>query len=61
MRNTAGFLNRFWRDRSGVVAEYAVILAVVGSGLVVAFLVLSGALVGGVNDATSCINGTTCP
>ncbi len=61
MRNTVGFLNRFWRDRSGAAAEYGVILAVVGSGLVLSVLLLSGALAGGVNDATSCINGTTCP
>ena len=61
MRNTAGFLNRFWRDRSGVAAEYAVILAVVGSALVVSVPLLSGALAGGPNDAMSCINGTTCP
>ena len=61
MRNTVEFLNRFWRDRSGAAAEYAVILAVVGSGLVITVLVLSGALAGGIDDATSCIDRTTCP
>jgi Flp pilus assembly pilin Flp len=60
MRNTVDFLNRFWRDRSGAAAEYAVILAIVGSALVVSFLVLSGALAGGIDDATSCIDRTTC-
>jgi Flp pilus assembly pilin Flp len=61
MRNTIGFLARFWGDRSGAVAEYAVILSVIGSGLVISALLLSGALAGGINDATSCISGTTCP
>ncbi len=39
MSNTVEFFNRFWRDRSGAAAEYAVILAIVGSALVVSFLV----------------------
>ena len=47
MRNTVSFLNRFWRDRSGAAAEYAVILAVIGSAQVISVLLLSGALAGG--------------
>jgi Flp pilus assembly pilin Flp len=58
---TGRFLARFWDDQSGVAAEYVVILALVGSALVASVTLLSGALVGGISDATSCINGTTCP
>ena len=57
---TSRFLADFWDDQSGAAAEYAVILAIVGSALVVSFLVLSGALAGGIDDATSCIDRTTC-
>ncbi len=58
---TVRFLARFWDDQSGAAAEYVVILALIGSALVASVFLLSGALVGAFNDATSCINGTTCP
>ncbi len=57
---TGRFLARFWGDQSGAAAEYAVILALIGMALVASFYVLSGALVGAITDATSCLDGTTC-
>ena len=58
---TGRFLARFWDDQSGAAAEYAVILALIGSAIVASILLLSDVLAGAMNDATSCINGITCP
>ncbi len=58
---TGRFLARFWDDQSGAAVGYAVILALIGSALVASVLLLSGVLAGAINDATSCIDGTTCP
>ncbi len=55
------FLARFWNDQSGAAAEYVVILALIGSALVASVLLLSDVLAEAINDATSCLNGTTCP
>ena len=50
------------KDESGAsAAEYALILAIVGTGIAVAALLLGGAISNSMNDATTCINspGTT--
>lgn len=57
------FLNLL-RDESGAsAAEYALILAIVGTGIAVAALFLGGAIGNAVNGAGACINApdaTTC-
>ncbi len=55
------FLARFWDDQNGAAAEYVVLLALIGSALVASVLLLGGSLAGAIKDATSCIDGTTCP
>jgi pilus assembly protein Flp/PilA len=45
------------RDQSGAsAAEYALILAIVGSGIAIAALILGGAIGGAMNSASNCIN-----
>ena len=63
MRKTASFLNRFWNDESGAAAaEYVIILAIVGSALAAAILLLSGAIATAINETATCIqsDGATC-
>ena len=63
MRKTASFLNRFWNDESGAAAaEYVIILAIVGSALAAAILLLSGAIATAINETATCIStdGATC-
>ncbi len=63
MRKTVSFLNGFWEDQSGAAAaEYVIILAIIGSALAVAILLLSGALATAINQTAECINsdGATC-
>ena len=53
----------FWGDESGAAAaEYVIILAIVGTALAVAILLLSGAIATAVNETASCINtkGVSC-
>jgi len=48
------------RDDSGAsAAEYALILAIVGSGIAIAALVLGGAIGNAMNSASNCINLAT--
>ena len=48
------------RDDSGAsAAEYALILAIVGSGIAIAALVLGGAVGNAMNSASNCINLAT--
>jgi len=48
----------FLRDESGAsAAEYALILAIVGIGIVVAAQGLAGAISGAMNNASTTING----
>ncbi len=57
------FLNWLWRDECGASAvEYALILAIVGSALGAAALVMNNAIVGQMNQTSTCIdtNGLTC-
>jgi pilus assembly protein Flp/PilA len=45
------------RDESGAsAAEYALILAIVGSAIAVAAIALGGSISGAMNDAAACIN-----
>jgi pilus assembly protein Flp/PilA len=47
----------FLRDDSGAsAAEYALILAIVGTGIAVAALFLGGTIGNAINDASKCIN-----
>ncbi len=64
MRKTADYLARFWGDESGAAAaEYVIILAIVGTALAAAILVLSNAIATAINDTATCINtdGGSCP
>lgn len=57
------FVKNFLRDESGAsAAEYALILAIVGTAIAVASLNLGNAISGAVNDAATCIssNGGAC-
>lgn len=54
------FLKNFVRDESGAsAAEYALILAIVGTGIALAAWNLGDAVRGAMSDATTCISGTT--
>jgi len=56
------FLKGLWADESGAsAAEYALILAIVGTGIALAAYQLGGAISGSINKAKNCItnaNGT---
>lgn len=54
------FFKHLWNDQSGAsAAEYALILAIVGTGIAVAAFGLGGAIGGAMNKATNCINNTS--
>ena len=55
------FLKNFAADESGAsAAEYALILAIVGTGIAVAAFTLGGAISSAMSSASSCItNGPT--
>ncbi len=58
------FIRDFVRDDAGAsAAEYALILAIVGSGIAVAAATLGTTISTAMNDAGTCIssNGKTCP
>ena len=53
------FFKNLWNDQSGAsAAEYALILAIVGTGIAVAAYNLGTSIKGAVNNASKCINGT---
>lgn len=58
------FLKNLWNDESGAsAAEYALILAVIGSVIAIAALGLADAIGNSMDDAAACIetpNNTTC-
>jgi pilus assembly protein Flp/PilA len=57
------FVKSFVMDESGAsAAEYALILAIIGTVIAGAAIALSGAIGGALNDAKTCIstNGSTC-
>ena len=50
-------LIKMLKDESGAsAAEYALILAIVGTGIAIAALLLGGAIGNSMNSATNCIN-----
>jgi len=57
MTNLRKHLVSFGKDESGAsAAEYALLLAIIGIGIVVAAQGLGGAISGALNRATNCIN-----
>jgi pilus assembly protein Flp/PilA len=57
------FLREFLRDDSGAsAAEYALILAIVGTAIAAAAITLGGTISTSLTDASTCIssNGETC-
>lgn len=54
-------IKNLWNDESGAsAAEYALILAIVGTGIAAAAFALGGAISGAMSSATNCItNGPT--
>ncbi len=61
MRKTGQFLAKLWNDESGISSvEYALLLAFIAAGIIVAAETLSNAVENEMLDAASCIeNGTT--
>lgn len=52
---------RMLKDQSGAsAAEYALILAIVGSAIALAAIGLGNAVSNSMNDASACINNQTC-
>lgn len=52
------FIRDFIRDDAGAsAAEYALILAIVGTGIAGAAYALGGAIKNSIGNATTCING----
>ena len=57
-------LKNLWNDESGAsAAEYALILAIVGTAIATAAIFLGSTISNAMNDASQCIstNGVTCP
>lgn len=57
-------MRRILRDRGGAsAAEYALILAIVGTGIALAAFGLGGVIAASMNDMGTCIStaGATCP
>ena len=60
MRFLETFLREFWSDESGISSvEYALLLAFVAGGIILAASQLSDAVEGEMQSAANCINGTT--
>lgn len=54
------FLKKMWNDQSGAsAAEYALILAIVGTGIALAAVVLGNSIGNSMNDASNCISNKT--
>jgi len=56
-------IRNLWNDESGAsAAEYALILAIVGTAIAAAAIFLGGEIATAVNDAATCIqtDGATC-
>ena len=57
------FFKTLWCDQSGAsAAEYALILAIVGTAIAAAAILLGDTIANAMNDASTCIssNGSTC-
>lgn len=53
-------LIKMMKDESGAsAAEYALILAIVGTGIAIAAILLGGAIGNAMNSASNCINNPT--
>lgn len=53
-------IKTLWADDSGAsAAEYALILAIVGTGIAAAAFALGGAITGAMSNATTCIQSKT--
>ncbi|WP_246604789.1 Flp family type IVb pilin [Aquisediminimonas sediminicola] len=51
------FLKNMWNDQSGAsAAEYALILAIVGTGIALAAVVLGGSIANAMNKSSNCIS-----
>jgi pilus assembly protein Flp/PilA len=60
-RNIMNIIAKMLRDDSGAsAAEYALILAIVGTGIAVAAIGLGSAIKGGLDAGAACINAKTC-
>jgi pilus assembly protein Flp/PilA len=53
------FINMLRDDRGASAAEYALILAIIGSVIAIAAVGLGGAISNAMNDASKCINNPT--
>lgn len=59
MRKTSTLLANLWKDESGISSvEYALLLAFIGGGIVLAADALSQAISGEMTNAAQCISGT---
>ena len=52
------FINMLRDDSGASAAEYALILAIIGTGIALASIALGGAITVAMGDASNCINGT---
>ena len=60
MLKTGQFLAKLWNDESGISSvEYALLLAFVAAGIILAADELSTAVQGEMTQAADCIDGTT--
>lgn len=56
------FLTKLWKDESGISSvEYALLLAFIGGGIILAADQLATAVSGQMNDSADCIDGTLTP
>lgn len=62
MKKIAKFVAELWRDQDGAsAAEYALILAIVTTGIAGAAVALGNAIDNAMTDATACISNAGCP
>ena len=60
MRKLTAMISGFWNDESGISSvEYALLLAFVAAGIIVAADSLSNAVSNEMNQAADCIEGTS--
>ena len=60
MQDIRKFLTEFWNDESGISSvEYALLLAFVAGGIIIAADELSTAVQGEMTESANCIDGTT--
>ena len=56
------FLTKLWKDESGISSvEYALLLAFIGGGIILAADQLATAVSGQMNDSADCIDGSLTP